>query len=130
MEKLKVIDNGVVKKIEYTEKYATGIFLVLDNKKVKNNCKILNIDLGENISENEIKQRVTKLEKTGLLTIRIDNQHFQYIFKDYADKFDVDHLVLELPQASREALTTAYNLTKINNLDQLDLLGGIMEDKN
>jgi len=31
MEKLKVIDGGVVKKIEYTDKYTTGVLGILSS---------------------------------------------------------------------------------------------------
>ena len=130
MGKQKVIDSGVVKKIEYTDKYVDGIFLVTENKQVKRNCKILNIDLGDNVDPNELKQRVTKLEKTGLLTTRVLNQHFQYIIKDYADKDAVNRLINDCPPQSREALTTAYNLTKMDNLEDLEFLGSALDNKN
>lgn len=118
MEKLKITENGLIKKISFTEKFATGIFLVTDNKLVKQNCKILTIDLGENTNPLELRQKVTKIEKTGILTIRIMDQYFQYIFKDYAAKSDVDRLIQDVAPQSREALKAAYELAGLNNLDQ------------
>jgi len=130
MEKLKVTDGGVIKKIEYTEKYANGIYLVMDNKPVKRNCEILNIDLGENINELELKQKVTKLEKTGILTTRLMGRHFQYIFKDYADKTYVEDLIHKSAPESKEAMRTAYNLTKMDTLGDIKLMGGGLDNKN
>lgn len=118
MEKLKITDNGLIKKISFTDKFATGIFLVTDNKLVKQNCKILNIDLGENTNPLELTQKVTKIEKTGILTTRIMDQYFQYIFKDYAAKSDVDRLIQNIAPQSREALKAAYELAGLNKLDQ------------
>ena len=48
MNKLNIPFNGVNQKIEYTTKFATGIFIVTDNKLVKNNCKVLRISVIRN----------------------------------------------------------------------------------
>lgn len=130
MVKLKVIDNQVVKKIDFNEKYSEGIFLVTENKDVKKNCKMLNIDLGDSTDPNELKQRVTKLVKTGILTTRILNVHFQYIIKDYASITDFDKLIQDVHPSSRDALTKAYNLAKINDFEQFSLTGGALDNKN
>jgi hypothetical protein len=113
MEKLRIIDNGIEKFIDYTEKVAKGIFMVSENKFVQKNCQILNIELGENTHPNELKQKVTKLDKTGIMTTRVLNQHFMYIFKDYADPLDVDAFINEFPEHGREALKMAYASCKI-----------------
>lgn len=120
MEELKISENGVEIKIEYTEKYADGIFISMDNEHVKQNCKILNIELGDNTNPNEMKQKVTKIGNTGILTIRILNEHFQYIVHDYAEKEDVVNLIRETLPESKEPLATAYNLSKINTLEDFD----------
>lgn len=130
MDKLKINDNGVIKKIEYTDKYGTGIFLAKGSKVVKQNCKELNIRLDENLELYEICQKVTKIGKTGFLTIKADNLYFQYIIQDYADEFSFNRLLSSIPPQSKEALLTAYNLTKIDNLNSLSMLGNIMDNKN
>lgn len=108
-----MVIDGIEKKVEYSDKVAKGIYMVSDNNQVIQNCKILKIELGDNIDPNEIKQRVTKIENAGLLTTRILNEHFQYIFKDYADKNDVDQFIKDFPDTIQVALREAYNLSKI-----------------
>jgi hypothetical protein len=131
MEKVRVVDSGIEKFLSYTEKYAHGIFIVIgDNKLVKRNCELLNIELGENVNPLEMKQRVTKLEKTGILTTRLMDQHFQYIIKDYASKGDVEELISGMPDPAKEALRAAYNLTKMNNMEDINFLGGALDNKN
>ncbi len=130
MPKLKVADKGILIPVEYDEKYAKGIFLVTNNKAVKRNCNILNIDLGEYVNPLELTQRLTKLEKTVILTTRILNEHFQYIFQHYAEKADFDLLLEDTHPKSREALTAAFNFTKINTLGDIERLGGALDNVN
>jgi hypothetical protein len=65
-----------------------------------------------------LTQKVTKIEKTGILTTRIMDQYFQYIFKDYAAKSDFDRLIQDVAPQSREALKTSYELAGLNILDE------------
>jgi hypothetical protein len=130
MDKVRVIDGGVEKHLEYNDKYAHGIFIVHENKPVKRNCEIFSIDLGENTDPNEMKQKVTQLEKTGILTTRLLGEHFQYILKDYADKSDIDQLIKDVPPQSHEVLRMAYNLTKMDTAEDLNFLGGALDKKN
>jgi len=128
--KLKIIDNGVVKKIEYDDKYFKGIFAVTDKRKVKRNCKTLKIDIEESSNPLQLSQKVSKFKKTGILTIHILNEYHQYIIKDYAEKEDVDSLANDLPKESREAFLAASNLSKINDLEKLGFLGDILDNQN
>ena len=130
MEKLKIVDGGVTKKIEFTDKYANGIFRVMDTKKTKKNCEILNINISGSGHPNELIQKVTKFGNVGILTIGIDNVFLQFILKSYAEKSDVEDLKRELPLESMEALLQTYNLTKMDTLDQFGFLGDLLQRKN
>lgn len=131
MTKLKVVDKGIVLPVEYDEKYAKGIFLVNENKLVKRNCNILSIDVSDNTNPLELFQRMTKLDKTVILTTRVDSEYFQYILQHYAEKADFNLLLQErTPPQSRELLTEAFNFTKMNTLGDIDLLGGALGNKN
>ena len=128
MTKLKVNDNGVIKKIDYTSKFSNGIFLADESKVAKKNCKILNIDLqGE---ENELKQQVTKLGKTAILSVQVLDQYFQYIIIDYAKWDDFKDLLDQVPEQSKEALNQTYNLAKMNDIKGFDLLGNAIDNQN
>jgi len=128
MNRLKVNDNGIIKKIEYTIKFSEGIFIVGENKTAETNCKILNILIeGE---ENQLAQKVTKVGKTAILTTKVLGQHFQYIIKDYAKWEDFQELMNETPEQSKEALNQTYNLTKINDMKDFDLLGNALNNQN
>lgn len=129
MEKLKIVDDGQLKKIEVTDKYAKGIFRVI-GKAVKKNCEVLNIELsGKNIPL-ELIQKVTKIGDVGILSIKYENDYIQYIFKKYAEREDVEELIAELPDESKEAMRHAYNLTKMNTLEDLSFLGDSLNNKN
>ncbi|HLP56588.1 MAG TPA: hypothetical protein VK151_16235 [Fluviicola sp.] len=129
MEKLKIVDDGQLKKIEVTDKYAKGIFRVV-GKAVKKNCEILKIDLSGNNDPLELIQRVTKIGDVGILSIKIENEYYQYILKEYADKADIEELIAEFPNESKDALRQAYNLTKMNTLQDFSFLGGPLGNVN
>ena len=128
MTKLKVKDNGVIKKIDYTSKFSNGILLADESKVVRKNCKVLNIELqGE---ENELKQQVTKLGKTAILTVQVLDQYFQYIIIDYAKWDDFKDLLDQVPEQSKEALNQTYNLAKMKDMKDFDLLGNAIDNQN
>lgn len=128
MEKLKVIDNGQLKKIEYLSKYAKGIFLV-DGKTVKRNCEILNINFSGD-GDSQVLQQVTKIGDIGIVSVKFNNEYFQYIIKSYAEREDVEQLINETPQGSKEALRDAYNLSKMDTMQDFSFLGGALNQKN
>lgn len=129
--KVRVIDDQVEKKLDYTEKFAHGIFLVQDSKLALNNCKIVNIKIEGEHAPNELVQRVTKLSKTGIFTVRHEKECVQYIFKDYADKTDVERLIsdYELSPQAQYAVRTAYNITKADTMEGLESLG-VLDNQN
>jgi hypothetical protein len=128
MTKLKVNDNGIIKKVDYTSKFSDGIFIVAENKIAKKNCEILNIKIeGE---ENQLAQEVTKLGKTAILTTKVLSQYFQYIIKDYTKWDDFQDLLSQAPGQSREALSQTYNLTKMDDMKDFDLLGNALDNQN
>lgn len=129
MDKLKIIDNGQLKKIEIASKYAKGIFLA-DGKSAKRNCEILNINLDETDNPLLLVQKVTKIGDVGIVSIKLQNEYYQYIFKSYAEREDVESLIHETPQQSKEALRDAYNLTKMNTMQDFSFLGGGLGNKN
>ena len=108
MKKLIIFDKNVPKKIRYNKEYADGIYLVHDNKRVKRNCKNLSISLAETNENHELNQLISKYEKTGILTQWIDDQYFQYVFTDNADKSDVDRLINSLTPPTRNIIRTAF----------------------
>lgn len=129
MEKLKVIDNGQLKKIEYSSKYAKGIFLV-NGKAVKRNCEILNINFRGEDDPLTLFQEVTKIGDMGIVSVKLKNEYYQYIFKSYAERDDVEQLINEIPPESKESLRAAYNFTKMNNMNDLSFLGEALNQKN
>lgn len=130
MDQVRIVYDGKEKRLGYTTKYAHGIFLVQENKIAIANCKELNIELAQATDPNQLVQKVSKFEKTGVLTTRILNQHCQYILKEYAEKDDVEDLVKAVPPQDQERIREAYNLTKMNTLGDLDFLGGALDNKN
>lgn len=128
MTRLKVNDKGIIKKVDYTTKFSDGIFIVAENKIAKKNCEILNIKIEGD--ENQLAQQVTKLGKTAILTTKVLGQHFQYIIKDYAKWDDFQDLLSQTPDKSKEALNRTYNLTKMNDLKDFDLLGNALDNQN
>jgi hypothetical protein len=130
MEKLKVQVGGITKQLVYTERHSKGIFLVAENKAVKINCRAFDIVLDEAEEEHQIVQKITKLDKVGILTVRAFGEFIQFVILDYVDLEDLNRLISEVPRESKEALRTTYNLTKVNNLEKLDLLGSMWENDN
>ena len=122
MERLKLIVDGDEKKIEYTDKISKGIFKVTDNKAVKRNCETLIISVDQPLNELELKQKVSKIGRAGILTIRVMNEWIQYIIMDYTDPSDFEFLLRDVPKQSHEALQMAYTMTKISTLDDLNKL--------
>lgn len=106
MEKLKIVDGNVLKKVEYTDKYAKGIFRVTDTKMVKKNCEILNINITGSGDPLKLIQKVSKIGKVGILTIGIDKDLYQFILKDYAERSDIEDLKNDLPNQSRKHFYT------------------------
>ena len=99
-----------------------------ENKIAKKNCKILNIKIeGE---DDQLAQKVTKLGKTAILTTKVLSEHFQYIIKDYAKWDDFQDLLIHAPDQSKEALNQTYNLTKIDDMKDFDLLGNGLDNQN
>ena len=127
--KVRVVDGVAEKHLTYTEKFAHGIFLVQDNKVALNNCKIVNIKIEGEHASNELVQRVTKLHKTGIFTIRHGKECAQYIFKDYANPADVEDLITGHEPQAQHAIRTAYNVTKTDTLEGLESLG-ILNNQN
>jgi len=130
MEKLKISIDGIEKKIEYTERFSKGIFTVMETKAVKRNCELLKIDVGTPGSDLQLLQKITKLDKVALLTMRLSNDYFQYIIMSYTERDDFNRFLTEVPPEIHESLKTVYNLTKMNTLEDLDFLGGPLDDKN
>jgi hypothetical protein len=130
MEKLKLIVNGMEIKVFFNERYSKGIFLVNDNEDVKRNCKLLNIVLQGSDNDAEVKQMVTKLDKCSLVTMNVAHVWMQFIILAYTEKNDFESLLNDSPKRSHEALLKAYNLNKMNNLNDLEMLGGPIDNLN
>lgn len=130
MEKLTIKIDGVDKKIGFTDRLTKGIFQAIDNNMVKKNCEVLSIDLKP--TDNELEQviRVSKLGKVGIVSSVLLNHYFQYIIMASAERADLEDLLKELPQNLHEPLRHAFNLRQMDTLNDLDFLGGPLDNKN
>lgn len=111
MKTIKVLDGETIKDIEYDTFISSGIFMVSETYIAKNNCKLLNITIGNNATE---IHKITKLHKAGILTVQLLNEQIQYIFTDSANKIEVSNFINEFEDENlRRALKAAFDCSKI-----------------
>lgn len=130
MEKLVITSKEGKWKIDYSERFAKGIYMVFDKKLVKKNCSILKIQLDEPLNDLEMVQKVTVFGKTGIVSIRIDNDFHQYILMPSTEREDFVNFLSSIPDQSHEALRGAFNMRNIENLKDLSFLGSGLSNKN
>lgn len=111
MEKITVKYEGIVYKLEITERYSKGIYKVF-GKSVKNNCEKLTITIGGE-DPLQLYQKITRLGDVAILTIKVESNFIQVIIKEYSEESEVEKLISEFPSESREALTKTYQMLKL-----------------
>lgn len=105
MRKLQIINYP---EIEYDEWIAKGIYGVHEKKRVKDNCKKLNITIGEP-APLEVIQKVTHLQEYGIVTIHYDTEYFQFIISTKASEEDFNKFLENMPKESKNVLIEAHS---------------------
>lgn len=124
MEKLKFTNDGRELILE-AERFAKGIYTVDDDKAVRRNIEKLSIKFDDSQGDEVLQNRLTKIGKWSLLTLKAVNSYMQFIFMPSAETGDLERLLDGRDAANRQLLPTAYNLSKLDgsNLDVLSDLG-------
>ncbi len=86
MDTIEIIVKGCKKKINVTEKYAEGIYIVSNKELVKLNCTLLDIVCRKSLPDEETRKEITMCENCSLVTI---NNGFQYVIFEHTSREDL-----------------------------------------
>lgn len=93
----------------------TGLNLTIDQKKIKKNCKLLDIDMSYSPS------KISTRNNISILTVGSDyNNHIQFEVKhnlDINELNKVDEKII--PDNIKSIITRAYKLTQINSHEDI-----------
>ena len=96
-------------------KITNGLSMTLDQKKIKKNCKLMNIDIPH------YETKISTRNNLSIITIGFDhNNCIQYEVKDYFNINELNNMNKEfIPDEVKELILKAYSLTKPLTLKDL-----------